>query len=602
MLKKSTFRKSLFQKVKDYFNPHKIHTVPNFLKRAHTMGIIFFVLLSLILIRYAWITILPTQLREKLVSTGTRQFETTVTYSQPRATITDRNGKVLGVSVPRPSLFILTKRMPEDNETLKKVSKQLNIPFNELLNYKSDKRNFIWLKRQMSQKEFNTLGSLKKWQNFIGVVDEPKRIYPEGETAAQLIGFVGADGNGLEGIEQVYNSRLKIKKTRVDVLRDARGRLVIVTPNDASKPAQNVPNLKLSIDLSIQQFTEQALKVGAINAKAKGGSAIVMDVTTGEVLAIASYPTYDLNNPPNNNPAARRFRPVMDAIELGSVAKPMWIAKALDLKLITKNTLFDVRGGRLALPGGRIRDDHPMTTLDTQGVLRYSSNIGMYKIVQKMGRETFYNALMQVGFGRSPSTGFPGEWKGRIHKPESWSEMRFANMSFGQGFAISPLQLIHGLSIMVGGGVDRGVNLLATDPKKESDFVGPPLEYISKDTSRLISKMMGNVTEESNAGRIPGVLVGGKTGTAQIWSTKTNSYSERTAVFEGIIPANNPKLAIVVVLDEVKVRPAYGAKLAGPVFSEIGRKTVHYLNSQGVFSVEPYDNAYADKKTAHIAQ
>ncbi|KAB8029886.1 peptidoglycan D,D-transpeptidase FtsI family protein [Fluviispira multicolorata] len=599
MLKQSTFKKTLFQRVKDYFNPHKIHTVPNFTKRAQAMGIIFFIILTLILIRYAWITILPTPLREKLVSTGTRQFETTVTFSQPRATITDRNGKVLAVSVPRPSLFILTKRMPQDKETLIKVAKQIDVPLKDLLNYRTEKRNFIWLKRQISPKELNAIGSIKKWQNFIGVVDEPKRIYPEGETAAQLIGFVGADGNGLEGLEQVYNSRLKIKKTRVDVLRDARGRLVIVTPNDASKPSQKIPNLKLSIDLSIQQFTEQALKDGAIHSKAKGGSAIVMDVTTGEVLAIASYPTYNLNNPPNNNPAARRFRPVMDAIELGSVCKPMWIAKGIDLKEITTKTLFDVRGGKLKIPGGSFRDDHPMDILlDTQGVLRYSSNIGMYRIAQKIGRERFYTALMQVGFGRSPGTGFAGEWKGRIHKPESWSEMRFANMTFGQGFAISPLQLIRGLSIIAGGGIDRGVNLLAVDPNAEDNAVGPPLQYISKDTSKLISKMMGNVTEVSNSGRIPGVLVGGKTGTAQIWSNKTKSYSERTAVFEGVIPANNPKLALVVILDEVKVRPAYGSKLAGPVFTEIGRKTVHYLNSQGVFSVEPYKNAYSEKKTA----
>jgi cell division protein FtsI/penicillin-binding protein 2 len=174
--------------------------------------------------------------------------------------------------------------------------------------------------------------------------------------------------------------------------------------------------------------------------------------------------------------------------------------------------------------------------------------------------------------------------------------MRFANMSFGQGFAISPLQLAHALSIITGGGVDRGINLLKRENYSLEDTeVGPPLQFISQKTSKVIARMMGNVTEESNAGRIPGVFVGGKTGTAQIWSKKDKAYSERTAVFEGIIPANNPKLAIIVVLDEVKVRPAYGALLAGPVFSDIGKKTVHYLNSQGIFNVEPFTNAYLDK-------
>jgi cell division protein FtsI (penicillin-binding protein 3) len=589
---KTTF----IQKTKNYFNPKLIQVEFNYRKRAFIMSAIFFAALFLILMRYAYLTVLPTDLRSKLLATGSRQFETSVTLSKPRATITDRNGKVLAVSVSSTSLFILTRKMPKDEETLRKVAKQIKVPYQDLEALKKEKKNFVWLRRQMTQTDLNEIGSIKKWKNFLDTVDEPKRIYPEKDVAAQLIGFVGADGSGLEGVEKIYNTRLIEKPTKVDARRDARGRVVIDTPNDASKPSQNLPNLRLSIDLSIQQFAQNALRDGAIKSKAKGGSAVVIDVTSGELLAIASYPTYDLNNPPNNDPDARRFRPVMDAIELGSASKPMWIAKALDLGIITPNTMFDVRGGKMFLPGGKIRDDHPVDhSLDTQGVLRYSSNVGMYQISLKAGREKLYESLMKVGFGRSPGTGFPGEWKGRIHKPENWSEMRFANMSFGQGYAISALQLAHAVSIMAGGGQDRGVNLIAKDKEAEKNFVGPPIQFISKETSKLVSNMMGKVIEESNAGRIPGVYVGGKTGTAQIWSNKVKAYSERTAVYQGIIPANNPKLAIIVVLDEVRVRPAYGAMLAGPVFSQIGRRTVDYLNSQGVFSVEPFANAYLSK-------
>ncbi|RDB35132.1 MAG: penicillin-binding protein 2 [Spirobacillus cienkowskii] len=587
---------SLLKKIKNYFDPRNIKSTANFQKRAYVMSAIFFVALICILIRYAWLTFFPTSIRTKLIATGSKQFETSINLSNPRATITDRNGKVLAVSVPSTSIFLLTKKMPKDKETLEKVSKQLKIPLQELLSYRNEKKSFIWIKRQMTQSEFQKIGSLKKWKHFIDTVDEPKRVYPEKDLAAHLIGFVGSDGQGLEGIEKVYNSRLSAKAIKVDVARDAMGRTFVLAPNDASKPAQHIPQLNLSIDISIQQFAQHSLREGVIRSKAKGGSVIVVDVTTGELLAVASYPTYNLNTPPQNDPEARRFRPVMDAIELGSVAKPMWIAKALDLGLISPSTRFDVTGGKMAVPGGFIRDDHPMKILDTQGVLRYSSNIGMYKISQKAGREKFYDSLMKVGFGRSPGTGFPGEWKGRIHRPETWSEMRFANMSFGQGFAISPLQLAHALSIITGGGVDRGINLLKRENySSEETEVGPPLQFISPKTSKVIARMMGNVTEESNAGRIPGVFVGGKTGTAQIWSKKDKAYSERTAVFEGIIPANNPKLAIIVVLDEVKVRPAYGALLAGPVFSDIGKKTVHYFNSQGIFNVEPFTNAYLDK-------
>lgn len=428
----------------------------------------------------------------------------------------------------------------------------------------------------MNLNDFYKLGSLKKWQEFIGVIDEPKRIYPEKDIAAQLIGFVGSEGIGLEGIEKIYNSRLNIKPVKTEVMRDARGRLVMVTPNDASKPEPQVPNLKLSLDLSIQEFTQNALRDGVTKAKAKGGSAIVMDVKTGEILSIASYPTYDLNSPPENAPHMRRFRPIMDAIELGSVVKPMWVAKALDIGAINPETKVYAENGKMALPGGVIHDTHAHGWITPEEILKVSSNIGAYKVVQKMGRDTFYDSLMKIGFGRLPGTGLPGEWGGRIRKLSTWREMNFANMAFGQGFAISPLQLAHGLSIIVGGGVDHGVNLLAVDAKKEKEFVGPPLRYINSDTSKLIAQMMESVVEESGGtgapARIPGVLVAGKTGTAQIWSTKDHSYSGRTAVFEGVLPADDPKLVIVVVIDEAGVRPAYGGPLAGPVFAEIGKK------------------------------
>ncbi len=394
-MKTNYYNKSLFEKIKDYFDPRKVKIKYNYQKRAVAMSLIFLAAIIAILTRYAWLTVLPTDLRARLLVKGTKQLETSITLSKPRATITDRNGKVLAVSVSSTSLYILTKKMPQDEETLKLVAKQIHVPLKDLLSLRNDKRNFVWLKRQMTNNELVAIGSIKKWKNFIDIVEEPKRIYPEKDIASQLIGFVGADGIGLEGVEKIYNARLTEKPIKVDARRDARGRVVIDTPNDASKPAQMLPNLKLSIDISIQQFTQQALREGVIRAKAKGGSAIVIDVTTGELLAIASYPTYDLNNPPMNDPEAKRFRPVMDAIELGSASKPMWIARALDLGVIQPSTIFDVRGGAMNVPGGVIHDDHPVNfNLDTQGVLRYSSNVGMYKISLKAVRSEYALSLL----------------------------------------------------------------------------------------------------------------------------------------------------------------------------------------------------------------
>ncbi len=596
---KAEFDDGVRPKMTDYFNYKKIKKFPHYHFRAYLMGWMSCICLILILSRYAWIGFFPTPLRSKLIQTGSRQFETNLSLAHPRATITDRNGRVLAVSVSRPSMFLLTKRMPRDREALNKVSQQIQVPIETLLAYRKEKRNFIWLKRQMSQTEFLKLGSLKKWQGFIGIIDEPKRIYPEKDIATHLIGFVGSEGHGLEGIEKIYNSRLNIKPVTAEVMRDARGRLAMITPNDASKPDQQVPQLVLSIDVSIQEITQNALRRGVLRTMAKGGSALVMDVKTGEILSIASYPTYDLNNPPENNPSARRFRPVMDAIELGSVVKPMWIAKGLDMGVIEPASKIFAEYGKLALPGGVIHDTRAHGWLTPAQIIKVSSNIGAYKVVQKIGKENFYDALMKIGFGRQPGTGLPGEWGGRIRTAQSWREMNFANMSFGQGFAISPLQLAYALCLIVGGGIDRGVNLIAVDGNREKNFVGPPLRYIQNGTSTLIAQMMKAVVEEEGGtgsfARIPGILVAGKTGTAQIWSSKDQSYSGRTAVFEGLLPADDPKLVVVVVLDEVTVRPVSGGALAGPVFAEIGKDVVQYLNSQGIFKVTPYENVYLKK-------
>ena len=600
MILSKIFQKS-FSNIINYYNPKKIKTSANIQTRAYAISGIFCALLVFILIRYAWLCFFPTELRYKLINTGSKQFESIVTLMQPRSTISDRNGFPLAVSVPSTSLFLLTRRVPKDKIILTQVAKQLNIPLNHLLQMQNDKHNFVWLKRQLTSVELEKIGSLKRWQNFIGTVHEPKRNYPEKDVASQLIGFIGSDGNGLEGLEKIYNSKLSSKTTKAQVMRDARGNFVMVTPNNASKPSQVTQNLHLSIDLSIQQITQNALKLGVEKAKAKGGSAIVMDVKTGEILSMASYPTYDLNNPPENAPEARRFRPVMDAIELGSVVKPMWIAKALDLGLITPKTKIFAENGRMSITGGGvIHDTHSHQWLTPEEILKVSSNIGAYKVVQKIGRREFYNSLVQVGFGRSPGTHLPGEWGGHIRKPQQWKEIDFATMAFGQGFAISPLQLIHALSIIVGGGVDHGVHLFKIDPLEKNEESEKPIRFISEKTSKTIAQMMESVVEEEGGtgamARISGVLVGGKTGTAQIWSNETHSYSGRTPVFEGIIPADNPKLAIVVVLDRAGVRPAYGGPLAGPVFAEIGKKTVDYLNSQDIYNMRPYENEYLNKE------
>ncbi|MBX9703538.1 MAG: penicillin-binding protein 2, partial [Silvanigrellaceae bacterium] len=501
------------------------------------------------------------------------------------------NGKILAVSVPRPSIFLLPQKIPNQIDLKKKVSQALGISLKQLEDAIGSKKNFIWIHRQLTPQEFAKIPQLKKWFHFIGVVEEPIRIYPEKELASHLIGFVGANSQGLEGIEKVYNDRLTSKTSKVNVARDARGHLVMVTPNDATKPEQDLEPLFLSIDVSVQEFVQNSLANAVEKTKARGGSAIVLDIQTGEALAIASYPTFDLNHPPESNAESRRFRAIMDALELGSIVKPMFIARALDKGIISIDQTFWCEKGQMSLPGGTIHDTHHNEWLTAQGIIKVSSNIGIYKIVQKMGRELFYDSLMKIGFGRSTATGFPGEWPGRVSKPEFWKEMRFANMAFGQGFAISPLQYARALSILAGGGKDKGIHFTKTDPlQSNKNFIGPLLEYIKPETSKLITKMMESVFEQGGTAAkigIRGYQIAAKTGTAQKYVFETNSYSEYIASFVGVLPAEQPRLAIVIVIDNPAKGMHYGGNAVGPVFAEIGNKTIKYLNSQGILSIEP---------------
>lgn len=571
------------------FKSENIELSTSYQARAIFMGCSLGILFILLISRYAYLSLLPNDLRALLRQQGLRQFEVDVKLAPQRAPILDRQGRPLAVSVLQPSLFVIPKRIPTDLQTLKIVAKQIGISVDNLHSLSKTKKGFSWLKRKMTKSEFEKIGDISDWHDFLGFIDEPKRIYPEKETAAHLIGFVGLDDKGLEGIEKVYDKQLRGQESTVKVSRDARGRLTLITPNNAVKPEQATDPLNLSIDLSIQSFAEAALRQGVIKAQARGGSAVVMDIESSELLAIASYPTYDLNNPPDNQPEKRRFRPLMDALELGSVVKPVFIAAALDKGVIKPDEKLFCENGKLSLPGGKIRDDHPHGMLSIKEVIKYSSNICTYKIMQRLGRNSFYDAVIRSGLARNVGTGLPGEWAGHISPPDTWREMRFANMAFGQGIAISPLQMIHTLAILTGGGSDQNIRILTKPTAEKQNLVGPVLQYVTPKTSRIITEMMSSVVEEEGGtgskASIPGVSVAGKTGTAQKFNTQTKSYSDRIASFVGVLPAENPKLAIVVVIDEPKVRPAYGGTLAGPVFSEIGFKTIQYLNSLGVLAI-----------------
>ena len=569
--------------------PHGLELSSNFRARGFFVFFLLLVSFALILFRYAYLGVLPGQMREKLLSQASRQFESEVTLAPSRAPIVDRNGKMLALSVQASSLFVIPKKLPDDPKELSRFSKALQVDFEDMQKLAKSNRSFAWIRRQLENLELAALGDLSPWQEFLGVIHEPKRVYPEKELASHLLGFVGLDHNGLEGVEKVYDSILKGESQKARVGRDARGRPTLTFANEATRPVLEAKPIALSIDVVVQEIAEKSLREAVRSAKAKGGSAVVMDPNTGEILAMASYPTYDANNPPQDS-ERRRNRPTMDALELGSVVKPLFIADAISRGLIGEKENFFCENGKYKIPGGYIHDDHPHGTSTPGEIIKYSSNICTYKIVKRLGRQNFYESLFRFGLTRFPGTGLPGEWAGRVSNPESWREMRFANMAFGQGLAISPLQMTKAISILTNGGTDPGTKILKSEAPNPSNQ-SMVLRAISTDTSYKVTEMMSRVVEEEGGtgsrAAIPGYTVAGKTGTAEKYMPETKSYSERISSFTGVVPAESPALAITVVIDEPKVRPAYGGLLAGPAFQQIGSTTLRYLNSTGKLALKP---------------
>jgi len=385
------------------------------------------------------------------------------------------------------------------------------------------------------------------------------------------------------------------------VTKDARGRTTLVDSNEAVKPEPLPQPVELSLDIQIQRIVERTLATAVQKSKAVSGSAVVMDAKTREILAIASVPTFDPNAPGQAHPMDRKFRAVMDALELGSVLKPFVMACALDRGVVKKDEKLFCEQGHLSVLGQNINDTHAHGWLNLGEILKFSSNICLYKLAQRLGRQGLYDCYQKAGLTRSPGTGFSGEWQGQLNSVDRWHEMRFANLAFGQGVAISPLHMAKAMAILADHGVDKGLYLEKipnkNKNKKKNDPItswpietfGPHLQFVKPWVADHMAELMAGVVEPGGTGRLAAVEnidVAGKTGTAQKFSPITRTYSQRVASFAGFAPAHDPRLVVVVVLDEPAVRPAYGGVLAGPVFSEIVDQCLHYLNASGQLAVK----------------
>jgi cell division protein FtsI (penicillin-binding protein 3) len=568
--------------------------------RAHRRLVVLGILLALALVvtlaRFGYLALVPSSLRTRLLTQDLRQHSSTTVLATPRAAITDRHGRSLALTVMRPSIFIVPARLPDPIEPegralFDKIAQLSGVPRSRLVSWRNNGRQFAWLRRQTTEDIERAFAALPSWSEYGAVLKEPARVYPFGTVASQLIGFTGIDNHGLTGVEALYDAQIRGEQQSVQVTRDARRRLVVTWPNDASKPDTMPAPLVLSIDAEVQRILEGELAKAMKASGARGASGVIMDVTSGELYALASLPSFDGNRPETRSPESTRLRPLQDALELGSVIKPFVVAAALDAGSLRSKDHLDCENGVLRLPGGTINDVKKKGVLSVSDILKFSSNVCMYKIARGMGREQLWKYLQAFGLTEPAGTGLPGEFTGDRQDHRRWRELRFANISFGQGIAISPLQMTRAAATLVSGGARVPVRILRTDQAGADALLGPRpvFQVVQPEVSFQLRKMMAGIVTDTDAtapaARLMEFSAGGKTGTAQKFSSASRSYSERIPSFLGFFPAELPRFAVYIVLDEVSVRPAWGGTLAAPVFSAVGTALGRYLKATGHLSL-----------------
>ena len=510
------------------------------------------------------------------------QYEQELTLLGKRGTIYDARNQAMAVSIETTSLAAYPGKLVDKARAAADLAKVLHLSRKDLLKKFSTDRSFVWIKRQATPKETAAVRKL----NIKGVdfLPEHSRFYPNTALAAQVLGFTGIDGHGLEGIEFYYDNQLKGDPNTVTVLMDARGRGFEAERWSNLQQAGN--NLVLTLDSHIQFMAEQALGDAVSRHKARSGMAIVMAPQTGAILAMAHYPLFNPNNFRKYDRSAWRNRAITDPFEPGSTLKIFSAASALESGSSGPNTIFYCENGSYLIGRHTISDTKPYAWLSLQQIIKYSSNIGAVKVVEKLGPAAFYGHLFAFGFGQRTDIDAPGESAGSLSNYRRWTAVDTGAISFGQGISVTALQLITAAAALANDGVLMKPYLLqaVTDPNGRPVRTTEPTvvrQVVSAQTARTMRRIMRSVVTEGGTGvqaDLEGYAVCGKTGTAQkIDLNGTYAKDRFVSSFLGFAPSEHPALAVLVVVDEPR-DVTYGGLVAAPVFKQIVKEALGYLN------------------------
>lgn len=588
--------------------------------RIVLVGTILLVAFGLMILRVGKLTILD---RRELASRAQRQYVERIRTVESRGEILDREGVVLATTIAVPSIFASPRQHPIGAAERSALAAALQMPLDRLARQLDKDRGFVWLARGVSEEVADDVAALGL--TGVGQVREGRRLYPHRSLAAHVIGTADRDLRGVEGIEKRYDRWMRGEELVFRVERDGLGRLLfsrgvedgLEAPattagvEDDGLPVAPRATLSLSIDATLQSIVERELALGVENAQADAGVAIMLDPWTGAILALANVPTYDPNQPGPND--TRRNRALADRFEPGSTFKAFLAAAAVEERTLGTDERIDCENGRYRIGRWTIHDHHPYGLLTLPDVIKHSSNIGVSKIAARMGRDRFGDYVSRFGFGHKTGIDLPGEVEGTVRPVGRWADIDLATCSFGQGIAVTPIQITAAFAAIANGGKLVSPYLLerAVSPSNDVLFERNEIEQVaaapavvSRGSADAVVEMLERVVEEQGGtggkARVAGVTIAGKTGTAQ--KVANGRYSkERLASFIGFAPSRDPAFVLLVMIDNPR-KATYGGIVAAPVFSQISAQALDRLGRRPVSAGEEALPVKAGVRTAQAAK
>ncbi|MCA1246677.1 penicillin-binding protein 2 [Massilia sp. MS-15] len=537
--------------------------------RSRVVLFVLFIAFAALAARALWLQGVSTQFLQKQ---GKSRYERLVELPAARGKIMDRNGQVLASSLPVKSVAAFPKEvLAGPTDKLPELARLLEMPESELRAKLDPKRSYVYLKRQVEMSAVEKIEKLKI--DGIDTRKEYKRYYPQGEVMTHMVGFTNVEDKGQEGMELFHQKSLNGVPGSRRVIRDRLGH--IAEDLGMFREPHEGKDLTLSVDSKLQYIAFTSVKNAVEKFNAQAGGAVVLDVHTGEVLAMANYPTYNPNDRSKLTGAQLRNRVITDTFEPGSTLKPVTVALGLEKKKITPDTVFDTSGGRIVVGGRPIRDMHPKDALTVSGIIQKSSNVGTVKIAQMLEPKDMWELYTKLGYGQAPRFGFPGAVAGRVRPWKSWKPIEYANMSFGHGLSVSLLQLARSYMVFARDGDIIPLSFL----KVTEEPVGQ--QVISPATAAKVRTMLESVVEPGGTAtraQVAGYRVGGKTGTAEKIVNGRYSKTDNIGYFVGIAPMSRPRFIIAVMIDNPRGALRTGGSVAAPTAADLASNALRAAN------------------------